>query len=42
MAVPVCMKTHGLEDADWCEGAEAKGAPALYQFTPRGVMTFND
>jgi predicted peroxiredoxin len=39
-ARPVCVKTHGLEDADWCEGAEVKGAPALYEFTRGGALTF--
>ncbi len=39
-ACPVCVKTHGLEGADWTEGAEVKGAPALYEFTG-GALTFN-
>src|SRR5437763_12984173 len=28
---PVCVKTHGLEDATWVKGAEVKGAPSLYE-----------
>jgi predicted peroxiredoxin len=40
-ACPVCVKTHGLEGAEWCEGAEVKGAPALYEFTQGGALTFN-
>jgi predicted peroxiredoxin len=32
-ACPVCVKVRHLEGADWCEGAEVKGAPALYEFT---------
>ena len=40
-ACPVCVKTHGLEDADWTEGAEVKGAPALYEFTQGGALTFS-
>jgi uncharacterized protein len=40
-ACPVCVKTHGLEDADWVETAEVKGAPALYEFTEGGALTFN-
>jgi predicted peroxiredoxin len=40
-ACPVCVKTHGLEGADWTEGAEVKGAPALYEFTQGGALTFN-
>ena len=39
-ACPVCVKTHHLEDADWVQGAEVKGAPALYEFTPGGALTF--
>lgn len=40
-ACPVCLKTHGLEGAELIEGAEAKGAPALYEFTDGGALTFN-
>ena len=40
-ACPVCVKTHHLEDADWVQGAEVKGAPALYEFTQGGALTFN-
>jgi hypothetical protein len=35
------VKTHGLEAADWTEGAEVKGAPALYEFTQGGALTFS-
>jgi predicted peroxiredoxin len=38
---PVCVKTRGMEDASWTEGAEVKGAPALYEFTAGGALTFN-
>jgi uncharacterized protein len=40
-ACPVCVKTHGLEDAEWVQGAEVKGAPALYEFTQGGALIFN-
>ena len=40
-ACPVCVKTHHLQDAQWVEGAEVKGAPALYEFTKGGALTFN-
>jgi predicted peroxiredoxin len=40
-ACPVCVKTHGLEDATWSAGAEVKGAPALFEFTQGGALTFN-
>src|SRR3954452_18762739 len=40
-ACPVCVKTHHLEEADWVQGAEVKGAPALYEFTQGGALTFN-
>src|SRR2546421_6302080 len=38
---PVCVKTRGLEDATWVTGAEVKGAPALYEFTAGGALTFS-
>ncbi|MDQ3484674.1 MAG: DsrE family protein [Actinomycetota bacterium] len=41
-ACPVCVKTRGLENASWVKGAEVKGAPALYEFTAGGALTFND
>jgi predicted peroxiredoxin len=40
-ACPVCVKTHGLEGAEFIEAAEVKGAPALYEFTEGGALTFN-
>jgi predicted peroxiredoxin len=40
-ACPVCMKTHGLEGAALTDGAEVKGAPAVYEFTQGGALTFN-
>ena len=40
-ACPVCVKTRGMEDASWTKGAEVKGAPALYEFTEGGALTFN-
>jgi predicted peroxiredoxin len=40
-ACPVCLKTHGLEGAELIDGAEAKGAPALYEFAQGGALTFN-
>jgi uncharacterized protein len=39
-ACPVCVKTRHLEDADWVPRAEVKGAPALYEFTTGGALTF--
>jgi predicted peroxiredoxin len=40
LVCPVCVKTHHLEDAEWVPGAEVKGAPALYEFTRGGALTF--
>ena len=40
-ACPVCVKTRGLQDSSWTQGAEVKGAPALYEFTAGGALTFN-
>jgi predicted peroxiredoxin len=39
-ACPVCVKTHGLQDAKWVENAEVKGAPSVYEFTAGGALTF--
>lgn len=40
-ACPVCIKTHGLTGVELIEGAEAKGAPSLYEFTEGGALVFN-
>jgi len=40
-ACPVCVKTRGMESAEWTEGAEVKGAPSLYEFTTGGALVFN-
>ena len=40
-ACPVCVKSRGLEDAEWVQGAEVKGAPSLFEFTSGGALTFN-
>jgi predicted peroxiredoxin len=40
-ACPVCLKTHGLADAPLIDGAEAKGAPSVYEFAEGGALTFN-
>jgi predicted peroxiredoxin len=40
-ACPVCVKTRGLESAEWVQGAEVKGAPSLFEFTEGGALTFN-
>ena len=40
-ACPVCVKSRGLENAEWVQGAEVKGAPSLYEFTQGGALTFN-
>ncbi|MDZ7676048.1 MAG: DsrE family protein [Acidimicrobiales bacterium] len=40
-ACPVCVKTRGLEDADWTAGAEVTGVPAVYEFSSGGALTFS-
>ena len=40
-ACPVCVKVRKMEDAVWAKNAEVKGAPALYEFTAGGALTFN-
>jgi predicted peroxiredoxin len=37
---PVCVKTHGLEDAELVETAEVKGGPSVYEFAEGGALTF--
>ena len=39
-ACPICVKTRGLEDAEWVDTAEVKGAPSLFEFTEGGALTF--
>ena len=39
-ACPVCVKTRGLTDATFVEGAEVKGAPSVYEFAEGGALTF--
>lgn len=39
-ACPVCVKLRDLEGASWTAGAEVKGAPAVYEFTEGGALTF--
>jgi uncharacterized protein len=40
-ACPVCVKVRNMEDATWVQNAEVKGAPALYEFTAGGALTFS-
>ena len=40
-ACPVCVKSRGLENAEWVQGAEVKGAPSVFEFTQGGALTFN-
>jgi predicted peroxiredoxin len=40
-ACPVCVKTHNLQDAEWVETAEVKGAPSVYEFCEGGALTFS-
>lgn len=37
----MCVKTHGLDGAELIEAAEVTGAPAVYEFTEGGALTFN-
>lgn len=40
-ACPVCVKVRQQEGATWCQNAEVKGAPSLYEFTAGGALVFN-
>ena len=40
-ACPVCVKTRGLQEATWVQGAEVKGAPSVYEFAEGGALTFS-
>lgn len=41
VACPVCVKVRGLQEASWTAGSEVAGAPAVYEFTDGGALTFN-
>jgi uncharacterized protein len=41
VACPVCVKVRDLQDATWTAGAEVAGAPAVYEFTAGGALTFS-
>jgi predicted peroxiredoxin len=38
---PVCVKLRGREDATWTTNAEVQGAPAVYEYTTGGALTFS-
>ena len=40
-ACPICVKSRGLENAEWVQSAEVKGVPSLLEFTQGGALTFN-
>ncbi len=40
-ACPVCVKIRDLGEANWAEGTEITGMPAVYDFTTGGALTFN-
>jgi predicted peroxiredoxin len=40
-ACPVCVKTRGLEDAEWVPNSEVKGMPSVLEFTTGGALVFN-
>lgn len=41
VACPVCVKVRSLQEATWTAGAEVAGAPAVYEFTSGGALTFH-
>jgi predicted peroxiredoxin len=40
-ACPVCVKTRGLQDAEWVANSEIQGMPSVYEFTAGGALVFN-
>jgi predicted peroxiredoxin len=40
-ACPVCVRTRGLQDADWEPNTEIKGFPSVYEYTSGGALVFN-
>ena len=40
-ACPVCVKTRGLEGAEWVANSEVKGVPSVLEFTAGGALVFN-
>ncbi|MGZ4677348.1 MAG: DsrE family protein [Acidimicrobiia bacterium] len=40
-ACPVCVKTRGLQGADWVPNTEVAGMPSVYEYTAGGALVFN-
>jgi predicted peroxiredoxin len=40
-ACPVCVRTRGLQDAEWVPNTEVKGFPSVYEYTAGGALVFN-
>ena len=40
-ACPVCVKTRGLQHAEWVANAEVAGVPSVLEYTTGGALVFN-
>lgn len=40
-ACPVCVRTRGLQDAEWVPNTEVQGFPSVYEYTAGGALVFN-
>ena len=38
---PVCVKTRGLQDAEWVANSKVAGVPAVFEYTAGGALVFN-
>ncbi len=41
IACPICVRVRGMQDAQWVEGTEIAGVPAILEYTTRGALVFN-
>lgn len=40
-ACPVCVKTRGLQDAEWVANTQVAGMPSVLEYTTGGALIFN-
>ncbi len=40
-ACPVCVKTRGLQDAEWVANTQVAGMPSVLEYTTGGALVFN-
>jgi predicted peroxiredoxin len=40
-ACPVCVRTRGMEDAEWVPNTQVSGVPSVLEYTAGGALVFN-